>query len=388
MKAASLAKSISGNDEQQSPREGSAASSPSSQASPTRNSTIHGETRAPRSDDRAIVSTDRHVLANDRIKGLARRTFNKQVLSEIGGFAGLFALDAERFPDPVLVASTDGVGSKLELAIQLGLHSSIGADLVNHCVNDIAVQGATPLFFLDYFAAGHIDPDIVQQVISGLVDACKANACALLGGETAETPWLYGNTDYELAGFLTGVVSRPRLLSGDAIREGDCLLGLPSNGLHTTGYALALKLLLETAGYRPDQYVNELSDKVGAALMRPHRSYLSPIRKLIQAEVVSGFSHITGGGLTENLPRILPRGLAAQVDLSAWDPPPLFTHLKQLGNLEADEMFRTFNMGIGLVAVIPPDLLKKARLTLTRMNERSIILGRVIRKSSPRIVYS
>jgi phosphoribosylformylglycinamidine cyclo-ligase len=382
VKAASLAKSISGNDEQP-PREGSAASSQSS-----RTPTTHGEARAPRSDDRAIVSTDRHVLANDRIKGLARRTFNKHVLSEIGGFAGLFALDAERFPDPVLVASTDGVGSKLELAIQLGLHSSIGADLVNHCVNDVAVQGATPLFFLDYFAAGYLDPDIVQQVISGLVDACKANACALLGGETAETPWLYGNNDYELAGFLTGVVSRPRLLTGETIREGDCLLGLPSNGLHTTGYSLALKLLLETARYRPDQYINELGDKVGAALMRPHRSYLSPIRKLIQAEVVSGFSHITGGGLTENLPRILPRGLAAQVDLSAWDPPPLFTHLKQLGNLEADEMFRTFNMGIGLVAVIPPDLLKKARLTLTRMNERSIILGRVIRKSSPRIIYS
>ena len=377
-----LAKSISGNDEQ-SPIEGTAASS-----HPSKASALHKETRAPRSDDHAIVSTDRHVLANDRIKGLARRTFNKHVLSEIGGFSGLFALDAERFPDPVLVASTDGVGSKLELAIQLGLHSSIGADLVNHCVNDVAVQGATPLFFLDYFAAGFLDPDIVQQVISGLVDACKANGCALLGGETAETPWLYGNTDYELAGFLTGVVSRPRLLTGEAIREGDCLVGLPSNGLHTTGYSLALKLLLETAGYRPDQYVNELGDKVGAALMRPHRSYLSPIRKLIQAEVVSGFSHITGGGLTENLPRILPRGLAAQVDLSAWDPPPLFTHLQKLGNLEADEMFRTFNMGIGLVAVVPADLLKKARLTLTRMNERSIILGRVIRKSSPRILYS
>jgi phosphoribosylformylglycinamidine cyclo-ligase len=377
-----LAKSISGNDEQ-SPIEGPAASSRLS-----KNSATHKEARAPRSDDHAIVSTDRHVLANDRIKGLARRTFNKHVLSEIGGFSGLFALDAERFPDPVLVASTDGVGSKLELAIQLGLHSSIGADLVNHCVNDVAVQGATPLFFLDYFAAGFLDPDIVQQVISGLVDACKANGCALLGGETAETPWLYGNTDYELAGFLTGVVSRPRLLTGEAIREGDCLLGLPSNGLHTTGYSLALKLLLETARYRPDQYVNELGDKVGAALMRPHRSYLSPIRKLIQAEVVSGFSHITGGGLTENLPRILPRGLAAQVDLSSWDPPPLFTHLQKLGNLEADEMFRTFNMGIGLVAVVPADLLKKARLTLTRMNERSIILGRVIRKSAPRILYS
>jgi phosphoribosylformylglycinamidine cyclo-ligase len=382
LKAASLGKSNSGNDEQ-SPREGSAASS-----QPSKNSTIHKEARALRSDDHAIVSTDRHVLANDRIKGLARRTFNKHVLSEIGGFAGLFQLDAERFPDPVLVSTTDGVGSKLELAIQLGLHSSIGADLVNHCVNDIAVQGATPLFFLDYFAAGQIDPDVVQQVISGLVDACKANACALLGGETAETPWLYGNTDYELAGFMTGVVSRPRLLSGDAIREGDCLLGLPSNGLHTTGYALALKLLLETAHYRPDQYINELGDKVGAALMRPHRSYLAPIRKLIQAEVVTGFSHITGGGLTENLPRILPRGLAAHVDLSAWDPPPLFTHLKELGGLDHDEMFRTFNMGIGLVAVVPADLIKKARLTLTRMNERSIILGRVIRKSSPRILYS
>ena len=377
-----LAKSISGNDEQ-SPIEGRAASSRSAQTSAT-----HKEARAPRSDDHAIVSTDRHVLANDRIKGLARRTFNKHVLSEIGGFSGLFALDAERFPDPVLVASTDGVGSKLELAIQLGLHSSIGSDLVNHCVNDVAVQGATPLFFLDYFAAGHIDPDIVQQVISGLVDACKANACALLGGETAETPWLYGNTDYELAGFLTGVVSRPRLITGEAIREGDCLLGLPSNGLHTTGYSLALKLLLNTAGYRPEQYVNELGDKVGAALMRPHRSYLSPIRKLIQAEVVTGFSHITGGGLTENLPRILPRGLAAHVDLSAWDPPPLFTHLQKLGSLDHDEMFRTFNMGIGLVAVVPADLVKKARLTLTRMNERSIVLGRVIRKATPRIVYS
>ncbi len=377
-----MAKPNSGTDEQ-SPREGSATSSqfPAPLAA-------HKEARAPRNDDHAIVSTDRHVLANDRIKGLARRTFNKHVLSEIGGFSGLFQLDAERFPDPVLVSTTDGVGSKLELAIQLGLHSSIGADLVNHCVNDIAVQGSTPLFFLDYFAAGFLDPDVVQQVISGLVDACKANACALLGGETAETPWLYDQSQYELAGFMTGVVSRSRLITGEAIKEGDCLLGLPSNGLHTTGYSLALKLLLETARYRPDQYINELGDKVGAALMRPHRSYLSPIRKLIQAEVVSGFSHITGGGLTENIPRILPRGLAAHVDLSAWDPPPLFTHLKQLGGLDHDEMFRTFNMGIGLVAVIPPDLLKKARLTLTRMNERSIILGRVVRKTAPRITYS
>ncbi len=331
---------------------------------------------------------ERAALANDRVKGLARRTFSKQVLSEIGGFSGLFALDTERFPDPVLVASTDGVGSKLRLAAQLGLHSSIGADLVNHCVNDVAVQGAMPLFFLDYFAAGRLDPDIVQQVINGLVDACKANGCALLGGETAEVPSLYDPEDYELAGFLTGVVSRPRLLTGDAVREGDCLLALPSNGLHTNGYSIAQRLLFEVAGYTPSQYINELGEKVGAALMRPHRSYLAPIRKLIQAEVVTGFAHITGGGLTENLPRILPKGLCAQVDLSAWEPPPLFTHLQQLGHMEPEEMLGTFNMGVGLVATVPADLLKKAKATLSRMNERSMVIGRVLRKSPQRIVYS
>jgi phosphoribosylformylglycinamidine cyclo-ligase len=330
----------------------------------------------------------RAELSNDRVKGLARRTFNKQVLSEIGGFAGLFALDAERFPDPVLVASTDGVGSKLQLAAKLGLHSSIGADLVNHCVNDVAVQGATPLFFLDYFASGRLNPDTVQQVISGMVDACKANGCALLGGETAEIPTLYREADYELAGFLTGVVSRPRLLTGEHIREGDCLLALPSNGLHTNGYTLAQRLLFETANYRHDQYVNELADKVGAALMRPHRSYLAPVRKLIHAEVARGFAHITGGGITENLPRILPKGLAAHVDCSSWDVPPLFMHLKQLGKLDDEEMLRAFNMGIGLIAIVPPDLLKKARMTLTRMNERSLVIGRVVRKSPQQVYYS
>ncbi len=336
----------------------------------------------------AGVDRSRAELSKDRVKGLARRTFNKQVLSEIGGFAGLFALDAERFPDPVLVASTDGVGSKLQLAAALGLHSSIGADLVNHCVNDVAVQGATPLFFLDYFAAGRLEPDIVQQVISGMVDACKANGCALLGGETAEVPGLYRGADYELAGFLTGVVSRPRLLTGEHIGEGDCLLALPSNGLHTNGYTLAQKLLFDTAKYRPDQYINDVGDKVGAALMRPHRSYLSPIRKLIQAEVARGFAHITGGGITENLPRILPKGLSAQIDLASWEVPPLFTHLQKLGKLDADEMFRTFNMGIGLIAVVPVDLVKKARMTLTRMNERSMVIGRVVRKSPQRVMYS
>ena len=330
----------------------------------------------------------RALQSNDKIKGLARRTFNKNVLSEIGGFAGLFQLDAERFPDPVLVASADGVGSKLHLATQLGLHASIGADLVNHCVNDVAVQGATPLFFLDYFAAGRLDPTIVEQVVSGLVDACKANGCALLGGDTAERPSLYRDESYDLAGFLTGVVSRPRLITGEAIREGDCLLALPSNGLHTNGYRLAQELLFDNAGYTPHQYVNELNDKVGAALMRPHRSYLSPIRKLIQAEVVSGFAHITGGGLTENLPRILPKGLAAQIELDSWEPPPLFAHLQHISKFEPIEMMARFNMGIGLIAVVPADLLKKARVTLTRMNERSLLIGRITKNLQRKVIYS
>ncbi len=354
---------------------------------PPESTVAPSSTRATEQDDRGLMPTEPRLLANDRIKGLARRTFNKNVLSEIGGFAGLFSLDAERYPDPVLVSSTDGVGSKLQLAAQLGLHGSIAADLVNHCVNDIAIQGATPLFFLDYFATGRLDPEIVQQIINGLVDACKANGCALLGGETAERPSLYAPSDYELAGFITGVVSRPRLLTGATIAEGDCLLGLPSNGLHTNGYTLAQKLLFETAGYTPTQYVNELSDKVGAALMRPHRSYLSPIRKLMQAEVVSGFAHITGGGITENLPRIFPRGLAPQVDLTSWDPPALFTHLQSLGGMSREEMYGHFNMGIGLVAVVPAALLKKARTVLTRMNERSVVMGRVVRKASSKVIY-
>lgn len=345
--------------------------------------------RTSEADDIPPVSTPatRARAASTRIKGLARRTFNKHVLSELGGFSGLFSLDADRFPDPVLVAAADGVGNKLHLAAQLGLHSSIGADLVHHCVNDIAVQGALPLFFLDYFATAQLDASIVEQIVSGLVDACRANGCALLGGETSEMPSLYRDSAYTLAGFMTGVVSRPRLITGDKIGEGDCLLALPSNGLHTNGYRVAQQLLFEKARYNAGQYVNELGDKVGAALMRPHRSYLHPIRKLIQAEVVSGFAHITAGGLTENLPRVLPKGLAAQVDLDAWETPPLFAHLQSIGSLEREEMLATFNMGIGLVAVVPADLLKKARLTLTRMNERSMVIGRTVKHPTRKVLY-
>jgi phosphoribosylformylglycinamidine cyclo-ligase len=321
---------------------------------------------------------------------LARKTFNKHVLSEIGGFGGLFALDLEKFPQPVLVSSTDGVGTKLKVAFELGIHHTVGADLVNHCVNDIAVQGATPLFFLDYLATGKLreqDSETVETVVRGLSDACRANGCALIGGETAQMPGFYADGEYDLAGTIVGCVNRPDIITGEHIQIGYVLIGLPSNGLHTNGYSLARKLLFEVAHYNPDHYVNELKDKAGAALMRTHRSYLSVIRKLTAAGVVRGMAHITGGGITENLPRILPRGTAAVVDLAGWTVPPLFEHLQHLGNVEQDEMLRTFNMGIGLIAVVPAEQVKKAKALLDRANERHHLIGRIIR-GDRRVTYN
>jgi phosphoribosylformylglycinamidine cyclo-ligase len=323
-----------------------------------------------------ITSGDR---SKQRIKMLARKTFNRQVLSEIGGFGGLFALDLEKFPNPVLVSSTDGVGTKLKVAFELGIHHTVGQDLVNHCVNDIAVQGATPLFFLDYLATGKLEDMVVEKVVQGISEACRANGCALIGGETAQMPGFYADGEYDLAGTIIGAVNRDKVITGEHIQIGDVLVGLPSNGLHTNGYSLARKLLFEVAKYGPDHYVNELKDKTGAALMRTHRSYLSVIKKLAGAEVVSGMAHITGGGITENLPRILPKGMGASVDLASWTVPPLFMHLQQLGNVEQDEMLRTFNMGIGLIAVIPAEKIKKAKAILNRANERHCIIGRVVR---------
>jgi phosphoribosylformylglycinamidine cyclo-ligase len=323
-----------------------------------------------------ISSGDR---SKQRIKMLARKTFNRQVLSEIGGFGGLFALDLEKFPNPVLVSSADGVGTKLKVAFDLGIHHTVGQDLVNHCVNDIAVQGATPLFFLDYLASGAIDGDIIEKVMQGISDACRANGCALIGGETAQMPGFYSDGEYDLAGTIIGAVNRDQIITGEHIEAGDVLIGLPSNGLHTNGYSLARKLLFEVAKYGPEQYVNELKDKTGAALMRVHRSYLSIIKKLAGAEVVRGMAHITGGGITENLPRILPKGLGAMVDLASWQPPPLFEHLQHLGNVTQDEMMRTFNMGIGLICVVPAEKVKKAKAVLNRANERHCIIGRVTR---------
>ena len=359
--------------------------------------------KAAKSDKTPVSYADAGVdisagdRAKQRIKMLARKTFNKNVLSEIGGFGGLFALDLEKFPDPVLVSSADGVGTKLKVAFELGIHHTVGADLVNHCVNDIAVQGATPLFFLDYLATGRLENDVVETVVRGISEACRANGCALIGGETAQMPGFYADGEYDLAGTIIGAVSRPNIFTGASIEPGDVLLGIPSNGLHTNGYSLARKLLFETAGYGPEQYVNELKDKTGAALMRTHRSYLGVIKKLTAGGpatpenpggMVRGMAHITGGGITENLPRILPKGLDAVVDLASWEVPPLFAHLQRLGNVTPDEMFRTFNMGIGLIAVIPAEQVKKAKAILNRANERHCIIGRIVGRGTRKVVYN
>jgi phosphoribosylformylglycinamidine cyclo-ligase len=241
------------------------------------------------------------------------------------------------------------------------------------------VQGATPLFFLDYLATGALEGNVVETVVQGISEACRANGCALVGGETAQMPGFYNAGEYDLAGFIVGAVNRDKIITGSNIQIGDVLLGLPSNGLHTNGYSLARKLLFDVARYTPDQYINELKDKTGAALMRTHRSYLGVIRKLTSSDVVSGMAHITGGGITENLPRILPKGMGAQIDLASWQIPPLFEHLQQLGNVDQEEMLRTFNMGIGLIAVIPAEKVKKVKAILNRANERHSIIGRIIR---------
>ncbi|MGD0891094.1 MAG: phosphoribosylformylglycinamidine cyclo-ligase [Terracidiphilus sp.] len=323
-----------------------------------------------------ISSGDR---AKDRIKYLAQKTFNRNVLGGIGGFGALFRLDMQRWKNPILVSSADGVGTKLKIAFELGMHHTVGADLVNHCVNDIAVQGATPLFFLDYLASGRLDPEVTEAVVTGLAEACKANGCALIGGETAQMPGFYTEGEYDLAGFIVGAVDRDKLVTGAGIKPGDVLIGLPSTGLHTNGYSLARKLFFEVAGYKPSQYVTAIKEKAGNALMKTHRSYLHVIQKLVAAGVTAGMAHITGGGITENLPRILPKNTAAQVEIGSWPVLPIFEHLRTLGQVAEDEMMRTFNMGVGLIAVIPAEKFTRAKNLLVRAEEKFFVIGRVVK---------
>ena len=334
----------------------------------------------------AGVDIDQANRAKKRIKYLSHKTFNKNVLSEIGGFGGLFSIPL-KYQDPVLVSSVDGVGTKLKVAFEMNVHHTVGGDLVNHCVNDIAVQGAAPMFFMDYLATGKLDPSVAEKVVEGIADACKHNGCALIGGETAEMPGFYPDGEYDLAGFIVGVVPRERIINGKNVQVGDIILGLPSQGLHTNGYSLARKLLFEVAHYTPETYVNEIKGKVGNELMRPHKSYWSCLRKLVESDTVSAMAHITGGGITENLPRVLPRGTAAVIELGTWPVLPIFEHMQKLGNVSQLEMLRTFNMGLGMLIVIPAAKFKKVQTLLERAGEKAYTVGRIV-KGERKVMYT
>jgi len=287
-----------------------------------------------------------------RIKGLAKATVTPGVISELGSFGGLFHLGSQGLRDAVLVSSADGVGTKLRVAFMSGIHTSIGVDLVNHCVNDILVQGASPLFFLDYLATGRLDPDVAVQIVEGLARGCRANGCALLGGETAEMPGFYADGEYDVAGFIVGAVERDRLIDGRDVAPGDVLIGIPSSGLHTNGYSLARTIVFDRLRLGVHDRVPELGTTVAEALLEPHRSYLSIVRPLLDTGRVKGMAHITGGGITDNLPRVLPRGTDAVVRLGSWEVPPIFRWLERAGSVPQDDMLRTFNMGVGLILVV------------------------------------
>jgi phosphoribosylformylglycinamidine cyclo-ligase len=284
-----------------------------------------------------------------RIRALAKGTFTPDVLSDIGSFGGLFRLPQGECEEPVLVASADGVGTKLKLAFVSGRHDTVGQDLVNHCVNDILVQGARPLFFLDYLATGRLAPAIAEQIVGGMAKACRENGCALLGGETAEMPGFYADGEYDLAGFIVGLVDRGRLVDGRSLVPGDILIGIPSTGLHTNGYSLARRIVFDVLGLNFDSQVPELGETVGDALLVPHRSYLRTLQPLLDRKLAKGLAHITGGGITENLPRIFPEGTAAAISREGWEIPPVFSFLQRGGEVSDDEMFRAFNMGIGMI---------------------------------------
>jgi phosphoribosylformylglycinamidine cyclo-ligase len=324
-----------------------------------------------------------------RIRSLARSTFTSGVLSDIGSFGSLFQLEPGRFREPVLVSSADGVGTKLKVAFLANKHDTVGADLVNHCVNDILVQGAEPLFFLDYLATGRLSPDVAEKIIGGMASACRDNGCALLGGETAEMPGFYADGEYDLAGFIVGVVERSRLINGRAVKVGDVLVGVPSSGLHTNGYSLARRIVFEHLKLQVDSHVPELGRSAGEALLETHRSYLPFIRPLLDGGRIKAMAHITGGGITDNLPRVLPHGTAAVVDASAWEPPPIFRWLQKNGNVSSDEMMRTFNMGIGLIVVTAVDKSEQLIEELQARGGRDArVIGEVVAGEPPSVTYT
>jgi phosphoribosylformylglycinamidine cyclo-ligase len=339
----------------------------------------------------AGVNIDEADRAVGAIRKMARATFTKGVLTDIGSFGGCFALPTSpKMRQPVLVSSVDGVGTKLKIAFAAGRHDTVGEDLVNHCVNDIAVQGAKPLFFLDYLAVGKLEAHVAAQVISGIARGCAANGCALIGGETAEMPGMYLDGEYDIAGTIVGIVEKSRMLTGAKVRTGDVLVALPSTGLHTNGYSLARKLLFDAAKLELDSLVPESGKCLGDELLQIHRSYLVAIQALLKKNLIAAAAHITGGGITDNLPRVLPKGLAASIRTNLWQVPPIFEMIRSIGNVPEADWRRTFNLGVGMITVIPQTGIDQAMRLLSRLGEKARIIGEVIpqRRGKARVQYT
>jgi len=326
----------------------------------------------------AGVSIEAANAAVERIKEMARATFNTRTLSEIGSFGGMFDGSFPAMRAPVLVASADGVGTKLKVAFETNTHNTVGRDLVNHCVNDILVQGARPLFFLDYVATGALAPEVIAAVVEGMARGCRENNCVLLGGETAEMPGFYAAGEYDVAGFIVGIVDRERVIDGKSIAAGDSVLALPSVGLHTNGYSLARKLFFEVAGFDASTRVEELGMTVGQALLAPHPSYLPALEGLLDTGVLKGLAHITGGGLIDNIPRILPEGAAVEIRRGSWPALPVFTLMQRLGNVSEREMHRTFNMGVGMAIICAATDAQMIRAHIEGRGEKIFDIGRVV----------
>jgi phosphoribosylformylglycinamidine cyclo-ligase len=339
----------------------------------------------------AGVNIDEADRAVADIRKMARRTFTKGVLTDIGSFGGCFALPTSpRIRQPVLVSSVDGVGTKLKIAFATGRHNTVGEDLVNHCVNDIAVQGAKPLFFLDYLAVGKLEANIAAQVVSGIARGCAANGCALIGGETAEMPGMYLDGEYDIAGTIVGIVEKSRMLTGAKVRDGDVLVALPSSGLHTNGYSLARKVLFDAGKLKLDSLLPETGRCLADELLQVHRSYLKPIQNLLGKNLIAAAAHITGGGITDNLPRILPKGLAAAIQTNLWQVPPIFEMIRSIGDVPEADWRRTFNLGVGMIVVIPQGKINDAMRLLNRSGAQPRIIGEAIlqRRGKARVQYS
>jgi phosphoribosylformylglycinamidine cyclo-ligase len=333
----------------------------------------------------AGVNIDAQDEALREVRHIARGTFTPDVVSDIGLFGGLFRANFGGMQSPILVSSTDGVGTKLRVAQAMKVHDTVGYDLVCHCVNDILVQGARPLFFLDYYAAGKLRPKVMTDVIRGMARGCKENGCALIGGETAEMPGFYGDDDYDIAGFIVGVVDESHLIDGKAVREGDILIGLPSAGLHTNGYSLARRILFEQLGYDYQSIIPGIG-KIGEALLQPHISYLKPLAPLVELRAIHAMAHITGGGLTDDIPRVLPESLDAKIKLGSWPVPALFRFLFDKGGIDRDEMLRVFNLGIGMVLMVAPDQVDVVSRHFAQIGQPYFFIGNIM-KGSHRVVY-